>query len=141
MNCDSLECGSIRRYDSRRVPAAFLSLEKELMSSVDRPLHTATHLSLRLEPCPHRPSQLLTDATSNPSTSACSKTSATGSSATTSTVRAPAPSAPSLSAIGTLVSLNIIIRSNSSSSARSKKCSRSPCARCDIRKGRGGTGS
>lgn len=54
-----------------------------------------------LEPCPRRPSQLLTDATSNLSTSACSKTSATGSSVTISSVPAPAPSAQNLSAIGT----------------------------------------
>jgi len=52
-------------------------------------------------PCPRRRSQLLTDATSNLSTSACLKMSATGSSATTSSVPAPALSAQSLSAIGT----------------------------------------
>jgi hypothetical protein len=53
------------------------------------------------EPCPHRPSQLLTDATSNLFTNACSKTSATGSFVTTSSVPAPAPFVQNLSAIGT----------------------------------------
>jgi len=53
------------------------------------------------EPCLLRPFQLLTDATSNLFTNACSKMSATGSSVTTSSVPAPAPSAQSSSAIGT----------------------------------------
>jgi hypothetical protein len=58
---------------------------------------TVTLLFLQLEPCLHCPSQLLTNTTSNPSTSTRSKMSASGSSVMTSTV-----SAPSLSAIGML---------------------------------------
>jgi hypothetical protein len=118
---------------------AFHDVEPVLMSSIAQS-SSDCHIH-RLEPCPPRPSQLLTDATSNLSTSACSKTSATGSSVTTSSVPAPAPSARSLSAIGVFRPTYHHPSSPFSENPFSKEYSRSPCARCGTRKGRAGAGT